>query len=424
MQRSPYTTDVSLIFTPNQKWTKSTRYIIKVPASISSIYKETLPRESLLEFFTPTIQVEKPIPLNNVFLPVKTIPFFIVRFDQKIQLEEVIKVVKFKVINVVADAANAMQSIFSSTFSGNTISARLCTTQEIENDPQLKNISTNFEGRYLAFAPVKSLANSEKYVCTIGPNIPSSEGPIRSMEKFQFTFQTVPQFTVTNCVPADRSRSLVGSTITINFSNTIDKSKFNASSMLKIEPNIPGAIIDVNGKSIIIKGTDKNPTQMNEDIQYKITIVKQIKDEFEQNVEKDIDYYVTLCCTTFYCSLVAPAQGIIVYDPLLSDFSGKSPTFLVQATNYKEIRVLLYKVDPYNDLKKWHLLERNSAQILNEKSDSVDYLGFGKIVSDKIVKIDNFRKGVTININVDLSPALEDKKIGQVVVVVSPTQKA
>lgn len=92
MQRSPYTTDISLIFTPEVKWKRSTKYTVKVPAGVISVYKEALPRESIMEFSTPTTQVEKPFPITNTSFPVKTNPVLVVKFDQIIDPEEVIKV--------------------------------------------------------------------------------------------------------------------------------------------------------------------------------------------------------------------------------------------------------------------------------------------------------------------------------------------
>ena len=181
----------------------------------------------------------------------------------------------------------------------------------------------------------------------------------------------------------------------------------------------------MSGKTFTIKGTEFNPHQNNEDLHYKIIISRGLKDEYEQLLDKEVEYHVTLCCTSFFCSLVSPAQGVVTYDPLLSESTGKSPTFLVQATNYKEIRILLYKLDPFTDLRKWHSFEQNIQLLLREKSDQIDYLGFGKLVSDKIVKIESFKKFATTNINIDLSPALEDdKRTGQVGVIVCPTIKA
>lgn len=84
-----------------------------------------------------------------------------------------------------------------------------------------------------------------------------------------------------------------------------------------------------------------------------------------------------------------------------------------------------YKVNPFTDLRKWQNLDNRLQNLINEKSDTIDYLGFGKIVVDKIAKFDSAKRGATMDISIDLSPALEeDKRTGQVAVIIVPTQKA
>ena len=50
--------------------------------------------------------------------------------------------------------------------------------------------------------------------------------------------------------PIDRARVNIGTSLNINFTNTIDASSFDTTTMLKIDPPIPGAQIQVNIKHI------------------------------------------------------------------------------------------------------------------------------------------------------------------------------
>jgi hypothetical protein len=77
-------------------------------------------------------------------------------------------------------------------------------------------------------------------------------------------------------------------------------------------------------------------------------------------------------------------------------------------------------MNPYSDLRRWNFL---GTHIPKEKSDATDYLGLGKIVYDKVVKVKNFNKNVALDVPIDLTPALEEGNIGQVGIVVCPTQK-
>ncbi len=164
-----------------------------------------------------------------------------------------------------------------------------------------------------------------------------------------------------------------------------------------------------------ITNTDKNPEQTNTDVVYKFTLSTEIKDIYDQHLEKPTDVTFKLMCLPFICDIKADRSGIIVYDPFL--VTDEKPTYVVKTLNYKEFRVILYKMNPYTDLKKWGL--ENSHK---EKSDTVDILGYGKKVFDQIIQVENFKKSAFISNNIDLRPALENG-IGQVCVVVAPTIK-
>lgn len=62
----------------------------------------------------------------------------------------------------------------------------------------------------------------------------------------------------------------------------------------------------------------------------------------------------------------------------------------------------------------------------SEESDTVDYMGCGEKVFDQIMPVKNFKLNRKIEFVVDLSPALEDTKlgIGQVGVIIVPTVAA
>ena len=76
-------------------------------------------------------------------------------------------------------------------------------------------------------------------------------------------------------------------------------------------------------------------------------------------------------------------------------------------------------MNPYQDARKWG--NYPSSQ-LKERSDTIDYLSFGKKVFDKVVLVPDFKPQAVIPITIDLSPALENG-IGHVGIVVVPTLK-
>jgi hypothetical protein len=87
------------------------------------------------------------------------------------------------------------------------------------------------------------------------------------------------------------------------------------------------------------------------------------------------------------------------------------------------IFVLRYQMNVFTDLKKWNAEEHTTnTKFVSEKSEKLDYLNFGKKVIDQILKVDNYKKNVFVEVPIDLSPALNNG-IGHVVIVVSPTLK-
>ena len=76
-------------------------------------------------------------------------------------------------------------------------------------------------------------------------------------------------------------------------------------------------------------------------------------------------------------------------------------------------------MNPYTDIKKWG----TETIHMKDKSDSIDYFGYGKKVFDKIIQVENFKKNSYITTTIDLTPVLDDN-IGQVGIVVVPTMKS
>ena len=210
----------------------------------------------------------------------------------------------------------------------------------------------------------------------------------------------------------------VGDRLDIRFNYDIKADEFDASKMIKISPPLPGVTYSVSGNTLSISNTDKNPEQKNTDILYKFTLLPGIKDTYNQPLEKTTELTFKLRCKAFNCNLKADRSGIIVYDPFLVSTKGKPASYVVKSLNYREMRVVLYRMNPYSDLKKWG----TEATVVKEKSDTIDYFGYGKKVYDHVIQVENYKENAYISTVIDLSPALENG-IGQVGIVVVPTTK-
>ncbi len=232
MQRTPHNSNVTLIFTPSDPWSRSTTYCIKVPAGVSSIYQEILAKDSIFEFSTPTIQALQPCPVNNIHLPLPTNCILMIKFDQAIDTEEVLKTIKFRV---------------GGLKTGSLVPVYMPARVVKEYDNQFKMLAAQHEGKCIVFTPLRPFPNNEEVTVTVGPGIPSAEGPLKSAEKYQFAFVTVQKFVVMNCLPqTPDKRVLIGTPLSIIFSTPIDPLSFDPEKMIKIEPPILGCSILVS----------------------------------------------------------------------------------------------------------------------------------------------------------------------------------
>jgi len=110
-----------------------------------------------------------------------------------------------------------------------------------------------------------------------------------------------------------------------------------------------------------INGT--TPTEWdNTDRVYKLTFSKELEDKFGQKLEKDVVWDIKLKPTGFTPTLrtLVPSvnlpghdNDIIIYDPNLVASGNMTPNFCVVTKNYRELQVVLYKMNPHTDLKKW-----------------------------------------------------------------------
>lgn len=173
-----------------------------------------------------------------------------------------------------------------------------------------------------------------------------------------------------------------------------------------------------------------NPTNIvNEDQQIKVTFSKDIESITGQKFEKDIVWIFTLTPPPFPCAISSYVQSaraeMLVHDPFVAQHNKKSPMFVLRTYNYRELRVCLYRMNPMGgDLKKWKAeFPKGVSRFAKEKSDQIDYFGFGQKLYDAVVPVDRFVVDNEIDFFVDLSPALQNG-VGQVGIVVVPTQKA
>lgn len=161
------------------------------------------------------------------------------------------------------------------------------------------------------------------------------------------------------------------------------------------------------------------PGLITEDTICKVIISGSLQDIYRQTLGKDQIFEFKISCNPFRCNISAyqvnsSSYGLLIYSQTnfvtFDPFCDKK-LYTLRTYNNKELRVILYKLDPLTDIKKWKLSPWESKRKV--KSDTVDYLGFGEVVFDKILPVEGFQKDKEQDFHINLDPALV-KGIGQV----------
>ncbi|MGW8319561.1 MAG: Ig-like domain-containing protein, partial [Candidatus Promineifilaceae bacterium] len=238
----------------------ATEYRVTIPAGTTSATGGRLADTVSWTFTTPPPQVtafhpqSSPQPLN---------PLFFVAFDQRVDSESVLNT-----IQVTAD--------------GQTMPIVLATAAEIEADETVSAMAETAPAeRWLAFKSQSPLPADAAIAISIGPGTPSAEGPLVTETAQRFDFRTYSPLRVERhgCSwSPDQCPPLTP--LYIEFNNPIDVEAYDES-MLRIEPALPGATINIFGQTINIQGATEGRTT------YRVTLDSAIQDIFGQKLGQD-----------------------------------------------------------------------------------------------------------------------------------------
>eukprot|EP01114_Cavostelium_apophysatum_P022326 TRINITY_DN803_c0_g1_i1.p1 TRINITY_DN803_c0_g1~~TRINITY_DN803_c0_g1_i1.p1 ORF type:complete len:3646 (-),score=1090.84 TRINITY_DN803_c0_g1_i1:14-10951(-) len=391
---SPDTTN--FVFEPDQPWAQSTRYTIDIPAGLTTVQKEVT-KATTFEFSTATIDL---LEYNSYLVNTANNGVYWATFNQMIDPEATVQCISFKV-----------SSMFGKkVFCG----ARLATPEEMTGSyyDHVRELSRKHEGFGLAFKPVTDLPSSTKLTISIGPNIPSVVGPLKSNFAREFNIETDPPFVITS----HPKTCVSGNPIVVYFSRSLDMERFHPS-MVSLEPMLRDLKITASGSSSV---TITGSLEFNEDADLKITFSPEIADFRGQKLGFDTTLTTKMTATSFSCYLTSHQEDLFVYDPFLHE-AKRPPTFTIKSFNYRELRVCLYKMNVEINAEYWKI---HQGEV---NSDTEEYVRSPhKKVFDKVLPVTKFKRDREVDFDVDFSEALEDVErcIGQVGVVITPTMKA
>jgi uncharacterized protein YfaS (alpha-2-macroglobulin family) len=357
----------------------ATEYVVTVPAGTSSATGGVLAEMVRWTFRTPPPKMTTYTPSSS---PQPLNPLFLVAFDQRIKPEAVLETVEV-------------------TAGGQAIPVKLADNKQVDADKASKRLADDAgEGRWLAFVAENRLPADASVSVTIGPGTPSAEGPLVTTEAQRFEFRTYAPLRIVEhgCLWA-RGDCPPLTPFFIRFNNPLDVGAYEES-MLRIEPALPGATVDIVDSTITIRGSGRGQTA------YQVVVDGSILDTFGQALGEDAR--LTFKVGSAAPGLYGPEEALVTLDP-----AAKKPVLSLYAINYDRLKVRVYQVQPSD----WPAF-RDYLR---------DYYGRdkppeppGRRVMEKTIPVEAEADALT-EVNIDLSPALEGDR-GQLIVIVEPEE--
>ncbi|GAB4492886.1 MAG: MG2 domain-containing protein [Anaerolineales bacterium] len=353
---------------------KATAYRVTVPAGTKSMSGNALAEAVTWTFTTPPPKVTATYPYDE---PQPLDPLFVIGFDQRI------------------DPA-AMLGWISVNAGGRDVTVRLASEEEAAQNNILRN-QRQPEGRWLAFKALEPLPADARVTVTVRAGAPSAEGPLVTRQAQSYGFSTYAPLRIEQygcswygdqCPPL--------TPFYIQFNNPIDPQTFGEG-MLRVEPEIPGASVDVYGNTLNIRGQTRGQTT------YTVTVSGKIRDSFGQELGQD--RRLTFRVDKAEPVLAGPEQVFVTLDP-----SSAKPVFSVYAINYNRLRARIYTVQPAD----WPTFKTYLREWRRENPPPMP----GTLVADQNLSL-SIPSDTLTQVDIDLSPYTQNG-YGQFIVVVEP----
>ena len=364
--------------TGTARFPMSTKYTVEVSAGTTSASGGKLAVPVTWTFTTPPPQIRASYPNDG---PHPLDPLMFVAFDQGIDPAAVLKKVEVK--------AKAEEQ---------PIPVRPATADEVQADKIVSRLAKEAgEGRWLAFRAEEPLPPDATISVTVEAGTPSAEGPLTTPAAQSFSFRTYGPLRVTRSYCAWGNECPPMTPWYVEFSNPLDEAAFDPA-QVRIEPELPGAQIQVYGNTLNIQGRSAGRTT------YTVRLAGDIGDIYGQTLGSD--QVLTFKVGAAQPNLWAPGDTLVTLDP-----SAKKPAFSVFTINYDRLKVRAYAVQP-GDWPAFKSYLRDYYRTDRPPEPP------GRPVFSETVRVAS-RPDEMVETAIDLAPALQDG-LGHVVLIVEP----
>jgi uncharacterized protein YfaS (alpha-2-macroglobulin family) len=383
----------TLVFDPEaERLPMATEFTVSIPAGTRAASVEgggATKTAVTWKFSTPAPKLVDKYPED---VPARRDAVIFLAFDQKIDPEAVLRTVR----------VNA---------GGRVVRARLASTEEVNADRNVKRLAHDaVAGRWLAVRALgengearDALPTDALVSVTVGPGMPSAEGPRTTASAQAFSFKTYGALRVTAQQCGYNKRCSPRDYWNITFSNPLDRDAFDPA-QVKIEPEVPNASVNVYGQTLYINGAKRGRTA------YKVTLDAGLRDEFGQTLGQSAP--LTFNVGPADPALIPSSGNFVVLEP------SSDPRLSVYTINHAALKVSLYTVAP-EDYERYVSYMRFVTGYYSNDEKRKQTQPPGRLISSKTVAVQT-RPDDTIETKIDLAPALR-QGLGNVVVVVEPT---
>lgn len=371
----------TLLFEPDGRAPMATEYSVEVPAGVKSALGNALAKPEKWTFSTPPVRVISSYPGGDAQ---PRDPVMFLAFDQRIDQNAILKAITVR--------------------AGSVYPIRLATEDEIAADATIKALAGQAgEGRWIAFRVVSAsgevqlLPGNTAVSYTLNTGAPSAEGPRLTPSPQSFAFRTYGPLRVVTTQCGYNGECPPLSPWSIEFSNPIDVSVFDAS-QVHVSPELPGKKVEVYGRFFNIRGLSKGRTT------YTVTLDPEIRDVFGQSLGESSP--IVFKTTSAPEVLYAPGQSFVTLDP------ASRGRFSVYTINHPSLKVRAFAVEPTD----WPAFAKYMTED-NRKGLAPP----GRLVVNRTVAVAGQPDELT-ETALDLSAGLHNG-LGHLVLVVEPTKQ-
>jgi uncharacterized protein YfaS (alpha-2-macroglobulin family) len=368
----------TILFDPDVRFPQATTYTVEIPAGVKSTNGGALKDATKFTFETPPPTMVSSYPSS--YEPQRLdVPMYAL-FDQKIDQAAVLSHIK-----VNANGSPVAIELYDAS-KNKQLAAVVEAAKKNEQD-----------GRWIAFHATQPFPKDAQITVELGAGLPSAEGPNVTKTAQSFSFHTYPPLEIrrAECGWGDVCRP--GMPFAIEFNNPLDDDKWD-DSLLSIKPDIGDVKIVESGVGVSVMGVTKARTT------YKVVVSGGVVDQFGQTLGKDVS--LTFAVGDAYPTFFGP-EGMVVLDP-----AAKKPTLDFFTTNYEQLKVKLYQVEP-RDYDAW--IKYENERWNHDHPPAMP----GKKVVDTLVKTTN-DKNALFETSVALDKALQHAGLGHAIAIVEP----